>query len=168
LVPTYALHDNAFPSGASTLTEAQLVLGAMTGQANYLDHAEAYLERMKDELLKNPLGYGHLLLCADTLLDGAAEVSLVGTPDETREWRKVIDSLYLPTVSVLRQVQGEPIPEVMQEVLGSREQTGAYLCQHFACQRPVRSTDELKKLLQPLGQSGCSSFFNSASLFTGR
>ncbi|HEY1089320.1 MAG TPA: thioredoxin domain-containing protein, partial [Archangium sp.] len=129
LVPTYALHDNAFPSGASTITEAQLVLGAMTGQANYLDHAEAYLERMKDELLRNPLGFGHLLLCADTMLDGAAEVSLVGTQEETRAWRKVIDALYLPTVSVLRRVQGEPVPEVMQEVLGSREQTGAYLCQ---------------------------------------
>ncbi len=31
-VPTYTLHDNAVPSGASTLTEALVTLGALTGR----------------------------------------------------------------------------------------------------------------------------------------
>ena len=150
LVPTYALHDNAFPSGASTITEAQLALTAMTSKSRHLERATTYLERMKEEALENPLGFGHLLLAADTLLDGAAEVTLVGPPALLTKLQAVIDATYLPTVALLRQEAGAPIPEVTREVLSARTTAGAYLCQHFACQRPVASVEELKKLLAPL------------------
>ncbi len=150
LVPTYALHDNAFPSGASTLTEAQLALTAMTAKSRHLELATTYLERMKEELLDNPLGFGHLLLCADTLLDGAAELTLVGSPQLVAELQAVVDRTYLPTVALLRQVTGAPVPEVTREVLSARTGSGAYLCQHFACQRPVQNAEDLVKLLAPL------------------
>mgnify|MGYP001614132598 CR=1 FL=1 len=150
LVPTYALHDNAFPSGASTLTEAQLALTAMTSKARHLERATVYLERMKQQVLENPLGFGHLLLAADTLLDGAAELTLVGPPGQLATMQAVIDATYLPTVSLLRQELGEPIPEVSREVLAARTSTGAYLCQHFACQRPVDTVEGLEALLAPL------------------
>jgi uncharacterized protein YyaL (SSP411 family) len=150
LVPTYALHDNAFPSGASTITEAQLALTAMTSKTRHLDRATAYLERMRSELLDNPLGFGHLLLAADTLLDGAAELTLVGPPELLTRLQAVVDATYLPTVCLLRQPEGAPVPEVSREVLSHRTAPGAYLCQHFACQRPVESVEALKQLLRPL------------------
>jgi uncharacterized protein len=150
LVPTYALHDNAFPSGASTLTEAQLSLTALTGQARHLVHATTWLERMRDQLLGNPLGFGHLLLTADTLLDGAPELTLVGSPEFIAPLQTLIDRTYLPTASLLRQVEGAPVPEVSREVLSARTSRGAYLCQNFTCQLPVQSVDALKKLLSPL------------------
>ncbi len=152
LVPTYALHDNAFPSGASTLTEAQLALTAMTSKSRHLERATTYLERMKEELLDNPLGFGHLLLCADTLLDGAAELTLVGSAESIASLQAVVDRTYLPTVALLRQVSGAPVPEVTREVLSARSGEGAYLCQHFACQRPVQSPEALEKLLAPLSR----------------
>ena len=150
LVPTWALHDNAFPSGASTITEAQLALTALTSKARHLERATVYLERMKDPLMQNPLGFGHLLLAADTLLDGAAELTLIGPKEMLAPMQALIDATYLPTVSLLRRVEGTPIPEVYREVLCARTSRGAYLCQHFACQRPVDTVDALKKLLAPL------------------
>src|SRR5215813_13092579 len=56
--PTYALHDNAFPSGASTLTEAQVTLAGLTGRRAHFDQAEKYLRKMREEMLRNPFGYG--------------------------------------------------------------------------------------------------------------
>jgi hypothetical protein len=150
LVPTYALHDNAFPSGASTITEAQLTITALTGQARHLVRATTWLERMREQMTKNPLGFGHLLCAADTLLDGAAELTLVGSPDSVRSWQALIDRTYLPTVSLLRQLEGEPVPEVTREVLSERTEAGAYLCQNFTCQRPVQSAEELQRSLKAL------------------
>jgi uncharacterized protein YyaL (SSP411 family) len=105
---------------------------------------------MKQELLDNPLGFGHLLLAADTLLDGAAELTIVGPPEVLAPLQQAIDATFLPTVSLLRQVEGTPVPEVSREVLGARTQKGAYLCQHFTCQRPVTSVEELQALIAPL------------------
>ncbi len=153
IVPTYALHDNAFPSGASTLTEAQLALTALTSKSRHLERATTWLERMKEELLDNPLGFGHLLLCADTLLDGAAELTLVGSPQFIASMQAVVDRTYLPTVCLLRQVTGAPVPEVTREVLSARTGTGAWLCQHFACQLPAQNPAALEKLLAPLTRS---------------
>ncbi len=150
LVKTYALHDNAFPSGASTITESQLWLTALTGKTQYLERATAYLERMRHQLLENPLGFGQLLLAADTLLDGAAELTLVGPEPLLAPMQALIDATYLPTISLLRHVEGSPIPEVTREVLSERKQPGAFLCQHFACQPPVKTVEALKQLLAPL------------------
>ena len=149
-MPTYALHDNAFPSGASTLTEAQLALTAMTSKTRHLERATTWLERMKSEVLDNPLGFGHLLLTADTLLDGGAELTLVGPPQLLAPLQAEIDATYLPTVSLLRQLEGAPVPEVSREVLSVRTAPGASLCQHFTCQRPVTSVEGLRELLAPL------------------
>ncbi len=151
LVPTYALHDNAFPSGASSLTEAHVALAALTGRAHHLDQAAKYLQTMRAECLDNPMGYGHLLLAADSYLDGAAEVTVVG--EAPREFMERLDALYLPTLSVHRHAPSAPMFEVTREVLSARTargETTAYLCRHFACQTPVNTVAAFDALLAPL------------------
>ncbi|MEW5739677.1 MAG: thioredoxin domain-containing protein [Myxococcota bacterium] len=153
LVPTYALHDNAFPSGASSLTEAHVALAALTGRARHLDRAAAYLEKMQRPLTDSPMAYGHLWLAADAYLDGAAEVTLVGRGTSLDALQRVMDSTYLPTVALHRLEAGASVPAVAAEVLAERKARGdasAYLCRNFACQQPVASVDELRALLGPL------------------
>ncbi len=150
LVPTYALHDNAFPSGASTLTEAQLALSALTGKAVHLERATAYLERMKEPMLENPFAFGHLWLAADALTDGSPELTLVGTDAGLAPLLRLIQDTYLPTVSVHRLLTGTPIPSVAADVLKDRRAHGeaaAYLCRHSTCQAPVTTAEELRHLL---------------------
>ena len=152
LVPTYALHDNAFPSGASTLTDAQVRLTALTGHQRHLERATRYLERMKRELLDNPLGFGHLLLAADALVDGAAELTITGTAEGLAPFDAWLQRTWLPTVSVHRLVQGAPVAAVASEVLADRPVSGpaaAYVCRHFACQRPVSTPEALSALVGP-------------------
>ncbi|MFN7133376.1 MAG: thioredoxin domain-containing protein, partial [Myxococcales bacterium] len=48
LTKVFALHDNAWPSGASTLTNALVALAGLTSRQQYLDAAERYLTRMRE------------------------------------------------------------------------------------------------------------------------
>jgi hypothetical protein len=149
-VPTYALHDNAFPSGASTLTEANVTLAALTGHARHLERATAYLEKMKSGFTENPFGFGHLLVAADALLDGAAELSLIGTAQALQPLVKLVDTTWAPTIALHRLADGARAPAIAAEVLGDRPSKGpaaAYLCRHFACQAPVTTADGLRALL---------------------
>ncbi len=150
IVPTYSLHDNAFPAGASTLTDAQLALAALTSNTRHLERATQYLNRMKHEVTENPLAFGHLLLAVDTLVDGAAELALVGAQDFVDSMMKTVNATYLPTVAVLRQLENAPVPQVSRKVLEGRTAGGAYLCQHFTCQTPVTSKEELLRLVAQL------------------
>ncbi|MBL8949665.1 MAG: thioredoxin domain-containing protein [Myxococcaceae bacterium] len=150
VIQTWALHDNAFPSGASTLTEAQVTLGALTGRERHLERAGRYLERLKHEMLENPLGYGHLLLAADAFVDGAAEVTVVG---EAPALVKVLSTTYAPTVALC--VVGPEVPAVLAEQATVRlngPSPAAYLCRNRACGLPAKTADELRAQLFPTRQ----------------
>ena len=143
LVPTYALHDNAFPSGASTLTEAHVALAALTGRARHLDQARKYLERTRSECLENPMGYGHLMLAADALLDGAADLTVI----DTAALAAVPSRVFAPTVHVALHSSAAAVPPVLAETLHGKSKPGAYLCRNFSCQAPVATEAEVEALL---------------------
>jgi uncharacterized protein YyaL (SSP411 family) len=156
LVPTYALHDNAAPSGASTLTEAQVALAALTGSTATLDQAMRYLRRMRQAMLQNPFGYGHLWLAADAALDGAAELMLVGTRDEIDPLRRAADSTWAPTVALAHVEPGNVPPLLAGPAEGRTRIDGraaAYLCRHFACGSPVTEPGALVAALAAVSGS---------------
>ncbi len=154
-VPTYALHDNAFPSGASTLTEAQVGLAALTGEARHLEQAFRYLRRLRQAMVHNAFGFGHLWLAADAALDGAAEVLLVGTRAEVDSLRRAVDATWAPTVA-LAQVEPGRVPAVLARLAEGRERVGgratAYLCRDFSCAPPVTDASALVAALQAVGR----------------
>ncbi len=151
LVPTYALHDNAFPSGASTLTEAQVGLAALTGESRPLEQAMRYLRRMRQPMVDNPFAYGHLWLAADAALDGAAEVMLVGTAEEVQALRRAVDSTWAPTVALARAEPGR-VPPLLAKVFEGRDrvqgQPAAYLCRNFSCGPPLTDAESLVTALR--------------------
>jgi uncharacterized protein len=138
---TYALHDNAFPSGASTLTEAQVALAALTGNVDHLAQAGRYLSRLRQAMTENPFAFGHLLLAADAYVDGAAEVTLVGPRPALRPFLEVVNRTYAPTTAVFAHDPASPAPPLLAGVLAGREAADgravAYVCRNFSCEPPV-------------------------------
>jgi uncharacterized protein YyaL (SSP411 family) len=155
--PTYALHDNAFPSGASTLTEAQVALAALTGRREHFEQAGRYLKKMRRDMLRNPFGYGHLLLAADSWLDGAAEVVVAGERPAVQPLLEVINSTFSPTIAVSLCDPSQPVPGVLANaVQGTRPVDGkaaAYLCQRFSCRPPIIDPRALKAALEEVPTS---------------
>jgi uncharacterized protein len=151
VVPTFALHDNAFPSGASTLCEGLVALTALTGRTRHLERASTYVEKLASGMVENPMAFAHLWCAADSLLDGAATLTLLGAPPQVAAHRRVVEARWYPTLAVLAHAQGSTNAPVLEQHLASRSSAGhgAFLCQHFACQRPVTSDAELEALLNP-------------------
>jgi len=154
VVEAYALHDNAVPAGASLLTEANLVLAALTGRHAFLDRAEAYLSRMRDTALANPFAFGHLWCAADYLADGAPDVALAGAERARGPFLSVLARTYAPTLSVAAFEPGRA-PTVLSEIAEGKTAAGAdlaaYLCRNFTCTLPARSVEALEKELRGSG-----------------
>jgi uncharacterized protein YyaL (SSP411 family) len=151
-VATFALFDNAFPSGASTLTEAQVALAALTGRAELLAQAERYLSRMREEMMENPLAFGHLLLAADSWVDGAPGVVLVGGSEGRVAFLETRRQLYAPTVAWSALDPDGHAPAILTATAEGKTLVGgqpaAYLCRHFKCELPVTAAEALAALLR--------------------
>ncbi|QDE70829.1 MULTISPECIES: thioredoxin domain-containing protein [Myxococcus] len=154
VVATYGLFDNAFPSGASTLTEAQVELAALTGDKQHLELPERYVARMHDGLVRNAMGYGYLGLAADALLEGAASVTVAGASDDVAPLRAAMDRAFAPTVALAWKAPGQPVPALLQGTFEGREpvkgRAAAYLCRGFVCELPVTEPDVLAQRLAAL------------------
>ena len=154
VVEAYALHDNAVPSGASLLAEANAVLAALTGRRAFRDRAEAYLSRMRDTALANPFAYGHLWCAADFLADGAPDVALAGAARARGPFLQLLGRTYAPTLSVAAFEPGEApltLAEIAEGKTASGAELAAYLCRNFTCTLPARSVDALEKELRGSG-----------------
>ncbi|MCY1020453.1 thioredoxin domain-containing protein [Pyxidicoccus sp. MSG2] len=151
VVATYGLFDNAFPSGASTLTEAQVELAALTGDKRHLELPEKYVARMREGLVKNAMGYGYLGLAADALLDGAAGVTFSGAREAVAPLLASANRVYAPTFAFGWREPGAPVPALLKEIFEGREPVGgrgaAYLCRGFVCERPLTDAEALAQRL---------------------
>ena len=156
VVEAYALHDNAVPSGASLLTEANVVLAALTGRHAYLDRAEAYLSRMRDAALANPFAYGHLWCAADALADGAPDVALVGARARSGRSSRCWPRRTRRRSRSRRSRPGAAAP-VLAELADGKTSAGAaaaaYVCRNFTCTLPRKSAEALREELSRRGSS---------------
>jgi uncharacterized protein len=154
LVAPYGLHDNAYPSGASTLTEAQVALAALTGKTSLLEQATRYLKKMRDAMAQNPFGFGHLWLAADAWLDGAAELTVVGEGEGHKALVDRFHATYAPTVALLRWPGDTAVPRILEATLEGRSsragQAAAYLCRNFRCEAPATHPDALSQSLEAM------------------
>ncbi|MBX7099078.1 MAG: thioredoxin domain-containing protein [Myxococcaceae bacterium] len=153
VVPPYSMHDNATPAGASTLTHALVGLAALTGRARHLERATVYLERMREELVHNPFGYGHLWLAADAALDGAAELTLVGPARARMPFVSAVAARFCPTLHLAVHEPGAPVPAVLAEQLAHRaagDGVQAYLCRNFSCLPPMSTAEAVATALAEL------------------
>jgi len=150
----YALHDSASPSGASSLTEAQIAVAALTGKPERMRTGGRYLQRLSAPMQTSPMAFGHLWLAADAYLDGAAELTVVGDPQGTRVLLEGIRGVYAPTVALAVHQTGAPIPLALADTLKDRGpvqgRAAAYLCRQFSCQVPVTEPDKVVEALRAM------------------
>ncbi len=154
LLSPHAFFDNPLPSGASTLTESYVILGALSGDSVWLERADEYLRRMKSDMLQNPLAFGHLWQAADRLADGAAEVTLIGDGDGVL--LRAITTRYTPTLALHHLPTPDHAAPFAAALVAGRSDAStpaAYFCRHFACDRPVHSNKALTASLDAFDAS---------------
>jgi len=142
------LEDTPIPAGNSSAALGLLRLATLTGEAHYEERATGVLRLLHEVAPKHPTAFGHLLQALDWVADPKRrprEVALVG-PDLALLVRVVRSKLRPRMV-----LAGGSGPDDRVPLLAGREpidgEAAAYVCERFACQRPVARPEELEALL---------------------
>ncbi|MET0399189.1 MAG: thioredoxin domain-containing protein [Longimicrobiaceae bacterium] len=146
--------DNATPSGNSAAVTALLRLAVLTGEPRYGRVAARVLEGMGEIMARVPQGFGNLLSAADFHLATPQEVVVVGRAGEpgTEALLDVLRHRYLPN-TVLAPADPDTAAAAGEQLPLLRGRTpvdglaAAYVCERYACRRPVTEAAELAALL---------------------
>ncbi len=144
------VYDSATPSGNSAATLALLRLAELTGEERFRSVAERVLASFADQLARFPGAFSHLVTALDRYLAVPQEVAIVGRPgdEDTEALLRVVRRAYLPNTAVAlrRPDEGEEAAELIPLLRGRKALDGkatAYVCERFACQRPVTTPEDL-------------------------
>jgi len=140
------LDDNPIPAGSSSAAFGLLRLAALTGEGAHADAAEGALRLVHPLAARHPLAFGHLLQALAFRLARVREVAIVG--DDVAPLAAVVRRALRPHVVLTggdgRDAAGIPLLEGRTPVDGA---PAAYVCEGFACQRPVTTPEDLGALL---------------------
>ena len=104
------------------LCEALVALSALTGDPAQLEGARKYQSHLREPMLASPFAFGSLWCAADSLLDGAPALAIVGAPEATRPLLAAVEERYAPTVHVAA-ARREPPSILAKALAGSRLRT---------------------------------------------
>jgi uncharacterized protein len=137
------LDDAPIPSGSSSAAFGLLRLARLTGEARYEDAALGVIRLLHTVAPQHPTAFGHLLQAIDFQLADVREVALVGPGREPLE--RVVREAFRPHLVLAGGEDGDvPLLEGRSPVDG---RAAAYVCERFACLRPVTEPDELRAQL---------------------
>jgi uncharacterized protein YyaL (SSP411 family) len=136
------LEDAPIPSGASSAAFGLLRFAALTGEARYEEAALGQLALLHTLAPQHASAFGHLLRAMAFHLARVKEVALVG--DDVSELARVVREELRPHLVLAGGTGDVPLLEGRTPIDG---RPAAYVCEHFACRRPVTSPDELRALL---------------------
>jgi uncharacterized protein len=137
------LEDAPIPAGASSAAFGLLRLSALTGEHRYEEAALGVLRLLHVVAPEHPAAFGHLLQALDFHFATVKEVAIVG-PDAA-PLERVVRGEFRPHLVVAGgPADGVPLLEGRDPVDG---RAAAYVCERFACLRPVTEPDELAALL---------------------
>jgi hypothetical protein len=150
------LEDSPIPSGNSAAAFGLLRLALLSGDGKYERHALGVLRLLVPLALRHPLAFGHLLRAADFYAASVREVAIVGPEVEAAALLRVVRERFRPHVvlagsatPVAAATDDEPLAGVpLLEGRGLLDgHAAAYVCEHFVCQAPVATPEELAAAL---------------------
>jgi len=136
------LEDHPIPSGSSSAAFGLLRLARLTGEARYEDAALGHIRLLHTLAPEHAGAFGHLLSAIDFQLADVREIALVG--DNRAPLEQVVREAFRPHVVLAGGDDGVPLLEGREPVGG---RAAAYVCERFACRRPVTEPGELRQLL---------------------
>jgi uncharacterized protein YyaL (SSP411 family) len=139
------LEDSPIPAGNSSAALGLLRLAALTGEHDYERPAVGVLRLLHPVAARHPTAFGHLLQAMAFHTSTVREVALVGA--DLAPLRAVVRARHRPHLVVAGAAAGGgavPLLRGREPVEGA---AAAYVCENFACRRPVTEPAELDALL---------------------
>jgi uncharacterized protein YyaL (SSP411 family) len=149
------LEDNPIPAGNSSAAYGLLRLALLTGDYGYERRAVGVFRLLHRVAFQHPQAFAHLLQAMDFHFAPVKEVALVG--HDLRPLERVVRGRFRPHVVLAgnraeASSDGEPGDDSVVPLLRGRApvdgRAAAYVCERFACKRPVTEPAELEALLE--------------------
>ena len=143
------LFDNAVPSGNSAAAEVLQRIALIEGDAELERAGVSALRLVREGMIRAPSGFGHALCALDRYLAAPREVAVVGPPDNpaTRKLAAQVWSSFRPNLVFASGEPGDSEAEGVPLLAGRGLVDGrpaAYVCERFACRRPVTDAEDLE------------------------
>ncbi len=147
------LEDNPIPAGNSSAAYGLLRLAALTAEHEYERHAEGVFRLVGRLAPQHPQAFAHLLQAIDFRLATVKEVALVGEDLEPLD--RAVRARFRPHVVLAGALSAEGDvdagdPPLLRGRTPVDGHAAAYVCEGFACRRPVTEPGELAALLDEL------------------
>lgn len=148
------IYDGAIPSGNSVAALALLKLARLTEDNEYITMVENMFSCFSREVQHYPRAYTYFLLALDYYLSAPSHIVFAGQREdpEVQAMLALAGGKFMPETTVIyndpeyQSENRELIPIAAgQEAIGGR--ATAYICENFACQRPVHTIEELEQIL---------------------
>ena len=139
--------DNATPAENSLASNGLLRLAALTGVGHYEVPAEEVLRLLGPVLAEHASAFAYMLGALERLVTPPLEVAVIGATDDGVEaLRREVHGRLLPAAVAVTAAPGvgaDVSPLLADRALVDGKPT-AYVCEHFACRRPVTSPEDLR------------------------
>jgi uncharacterized protein YyaL (SSP411 family) len=138
------LYDSAIPSGNSTMIHNLQKLGVLLGKENYKELASEMLMNLRDAIEKYPSSFGKWSTGLMNQVFALNEIAIVG--ENANELANEIIFEFLPNrVLMATEVPNDDFPLLEGKI--SEEGTHIYICKNYACQKPVKTIEEFRQLV---------------------
>jgi uncharacterized protein len=134
------LFDHPVPSGNSMLAYVLLRLARIYGDDELERHAVGVLRLLGESMARGPSEFAWSLNALDLYLSTPREIAVIGPP-ESEVARAALEPFDPNAVVAFGPAQNVPLLEGKDYVDGK---PAVYLCERFACQRPVTDAAELQ------------------------
>ena len=142
--------DHPIPSGNSAAAYVLLRLAALTGEHAYAEHAVSVFRLLGGVAARHPQAVAHLLRALDFHLGEVRELALVAPPAQEESLTRLAEvarGRLRPRLVMAGGPEGTERPELMRGRTALDGSPAAYVCEGFACRRPVSEGAELAALL---------------------
>jgi uncharacterized protein len=155
LVRPKEIYDGATPSGNSVATYNLLRLARFTMDEELTRAAERQMKAFAKAVDSSPISHSFFLVALQFAHGPGKEIVISGHPNDgaTKEMIRVVQRAYLPEAVIALSPRGE-MPTTMKFMTPSVLEKPAdangplvFICENFACQRPIQDVKELTEKL---------------------
>jgi uncharacterized protein YyaL (SSP411 family) len=153
--------DGAIPSGNSVQVLNLLRLAKLLDRKDYRKLAEETVRAFKKDAEGSPSQFERLLAAVDFLHDRTLEIAIVGPRDDkaTQNLVRAVHATYLPNKVLTWSAAAVPSDHPLPLLRGKTPVDGmpaAYVCENYACQKPVTTPAALAAQLAAVHASSAA------------
>ena len=142
------LHDGSVPSGNAMAVIGLLKLAALTGRAEFHEHAMRTLQSYATLMQDHPAAAGQMLIAFDLALTGMDEIAIIGSTTDTdaQTVLRKFQSRFSPNAVLAWHDPSQEeasIPLLRDKPMIDGKVT-TYICRNFACQAPLVGVDAVQ------------------------